>query len=315
MTWTMLNSGDRINAQKTKDVLTEIRDALEGRLNAVNRSVGDYPSIEGGVISHTLKSYRDTSIDIIEALIQTHGDDTRCFVNKIDDYTYEQWGDIDDLLKEAGYTNGWLIPEHIGVRNIWQQLQDVIDELKYFKLTPSWDAVTPVKQRRSDQLNTVEERYQNALTKDISEITGGSDQPIGYNDNEFLGRFLIRDSTYENEVDLGDYTNGIPVLEKQAFYTQLSGFNIAVDFYIDTWDETVTIDTNTPTQFDVIATGVDTQFTLGQKNSAKFSIPENPENSPIEEWGIMRLGMGIGIGSPKRLELVSEYEEPSGTSP
>ena len=126
MAWTILNSGDPINSGKFKDVLNELKTALNEREDHVGVSETSFPTVSGGRIDNVMRDYRNLLRSGIDTIVAQG-------------VFYELFGGIfpsvSAVLEASDGPDVWDTNYVRPNRGVWRQFQQVFDELKFLRFS------------------------------------------------------------------------------------------------------------------------------------------------------------------------------------
>lgn len=143
MSWTVQTGLLNDSGKKQLNAAAELFKSLEERENVLERISNVEFYYSNALDSKVSPSVADMSglhiekmglnISILRNAIQSLLAGKNRFVHS----SYNNYGDgVDDLLTAAGHPGGWDTDKTFTNRNIWDQFQDVFDELQHYKFIP-----------------------------------------------------------------------------------------------------------------------------------------------------------------------------------
>jgi len=176
--WTQLQSGDRINSDKFKNVLSELDTALNERLAIFGKPQVSFPQLTGNTITDTLDTYATSLRSGITELVEDSfksGTTWRNwgFVKSVDTQSPDiiEFVNIDDLLSMISTPGEWIDTGRINDKEIWAQFQDAFDKLIYMAFQLRWDIFNEIENslKATDTFSTAQGAWDDLVSISATE--------------------------------------------------------------------------------------------------------------------------------------------------
>ena len=308
--WIRVENGDVISSKRTRDMLYQLGLSINLRHLCLENdpiSFGTRMLTPPGatpvevplfVIHEVFSNYLKWARKGCEWLLHI-GSDPHVGSGFVRPDNFQPWQDIHEVIEYAGWTintqeHPWLgwddgVGHLISNPRPWQQLQDVLDVLKFYRINrtlfPNF-SVTQAVGGRSNVGATVDERYHNALNDPQEPVEGST---IGY--FEHLGEFWVLSDQEVYRMNLTPQL-GTPVQIEFDWVTNAD--NIRDDkeiiFSVSPWNDLYIIDDESPSgetlhsvfkdgpAAALLSTGID-------HNIVTTRTSDHPANSPIGAGG------------------------------